>query len=271
MAEHVQHPRRLVVGQIGTEDPVLVVLVRNVDGAGAEVLVAHQVAQVARGSGIRFGPERFAVGGEALVEPDVVKVPAGHHVSPPLVTQLVGDHVLEEDAEAGAGLVLHAAAPVEFGLAVLLGQERVGAEPGREGRDHVLDLGVDVGGRGGILRVYEKPDLHGIGGCGVVPIRIDCIGIAGHRHQVGRDRIALLPVRPGRGAVVARLQEIAVGGGDHPARNRDAHVHGVGLVGGVVLARPPGPRPEGLAQAPDQGSAVGAVEGEAAAGRQAVV
>jgi len=66
--------------------------------------------------------------GEALVEPEVLGVRVGDEVAGPAVRELVRHQFVVEAPHEAHGLVLHAAAPRELGVAVLLIGEGVLAE-----------------------------------------------------------------------------------------------------------------------------------------------
>src|SRR5690606_18449555 len=81
-------------------------------GAGREMLVG-QPAEVS---------------GKAFVQPDLGPAATGHLVPEPLVRQFMGHDLRVEGAHEAHGLVLHAPAPAELRVAILLRGEGVGTE-----------------------------------------------------------------------------------------------------------------------------------------------
>ena len=147
----------------------------------------------------------------------------------------------DELAEAGGGLVLHRAAPADGGLRVLLVRERVWSGELLEAAQHV------AGRREGdprarlVLREDVEGERHLAGGAGTGFGPAHIVG-DGDRNQVGGDGVPLAPDRP---AQAGRRRGLGHQGAvrHHGQRVGDGHGDGGGgLVGRVVLARPPGVR-----------------------------
>ena len=210
-------------------------------------------------------PQPLGVGGEALVEPDVLPLGQGHAVAEPLVGELVHhqqvavDRVGEEGSRVDrAGLVLQGEEQV--GGVVddpPAGGERVGPEPpGQEVEDLALAgqravrdlpegrrrrvLGVDrLVVQVGVDRVVHPQPL----GC---PVAAQVELADRGRGQIGRHRLGGVP-DPGRPVAVGpATDEAAVG--DRLEPRRDRHDEGEGrLVGRVVVEGEPVGRALGLA------------------------
>ncbi len=180
----------------------------------------------------------------------------------------MGGHDLIGAAHAGDGLVLLAAAPGPVGMAVLLVQEGVFPVVVGVAADHVLDLDPDgvPGGQIGRVGEFVEIQLHRVGRRRHVPVGIQVISGQGQRHEVGRDRMPFVPPGEGEVLVLGFLLEGAVAHDPEAAGRLDPDVDRVGLVLGIVLARPPGARAEGLAHGPDHrlrgGGRCGQVLGE---------
>ena len=220
--------------------------------------------------------ETAQVSGEAFVQPEVLPAAAGHLVAEPLVGQFMRGQFVEIGAHEGHGLVLHTAAALHLGVAVLLVGEGVGAEELAEeghllqhvacvqvGQEGVLRVGVGEHGEGVRRQFHRKHQLH----------------VIGHRggDQVVGDRVAVPPVEAhllvaGQGV---RGHQHPVARSAVPHRNGHVRVDGIDLVVQVLLRGPPVQRAIGLAQGPDDGDAVMRVEAPAAqtggGGRSAVM
>src|SRR5512140_1575043 len=108
-------------------------------------------------------PERFAVGGEALVEPDVVPGGASDVIPPPLVRQLMENSAFpgEVAENAGNGLVFHATAPAELEHAVFFVDERIESKQVTVGRQTLVDNHPAGAVRGGVvLRIGKEHEWH---------------------------------------------------------------------------------------------------------------
>ncbi len=259
-AQHVQHPGALVVDQEVGQDGF---------GIGQQTFAFEQGRVLAGPDGrqapahrgrtfLVLQPERFAVGREPFVQPDVGPIRRRHQVAEPVVRHLVQDHVAEapvppqhDAAQARAGLVLHGAAPLELDLAVAFVGERVRSDQVLEEAEHV------AGGRQIVARrrLVPREDVEGqrqrAAGqvAGLLP---GDVASHVHRDQVGGGRVTGFPdgaAPPGLRGLVGH--EPAVGHGGERIRHRQRQAHR-GLVGRVVLAGPPGVGRPGLAHGQDR-------------------
>ena len=194
-----------------------------------------------------LGEEGVEVGGESLVEPDVRPVLAGHHVTEPLVRQLVGDQPI---------LVLHQGLDlIEEGRVRHRGGRAVLHASVELGEANLCILGIRIGLAG--LLVEEANHL---GGLAHEPASRCLVNVPGHvvidrqvahlvverdeirggdRDEIGRMRLVHLPVEgPGAVGVLLGLHQSAVG--DHAERpgDRDDHLGRDAVVGIIVAGKP---------------------------------
>ena len=191
-------------------------------------------------------PERFGVGGEALVEPDVRPRFRTDRIPPPLVGQFMGhDEIVvvsavEENVAVGSvGAVLHGAAERESAVAVFVVDERVLAEQLGKKAEHVDGAVERFLGVGQVFRIDVVIHRHRI------PQQID-VGFGpahviggGYAHQVGGERVGRLPHVRHLPAFFGCPCQYSVAGGGPAVLDGVPRFHHR-LVIGPVLAGPPG-------------------------------
>ncbi len=158
--------------------------------------------------------------------------------------QLVCDGLLvpRTGPQRGQRLMLHPAAPAELRMTVFLRSERIRSEEFFKDRKHVR--------RQGGIRASDRPrrkierhvvdDRERIGSAVFIPMREGVELRDGHRHEIGRDRIAMSPPKCPRPIAVQRVtdkQSLRHRG--QRLRTGDGHIDGIRLVGGMIDARPP--------------------------------
>ena len=272
--------RALFVAQVIIENTAHVRGVGYVDGARVLLRqlmgIIHPVAGLGGGS---EGLERevFAVGGEALVQPNVLPAGTGHVIAKPLVEQFVGREREIEPVLRGHRLVLHAAVNGHHVMAVLLIREGIEAGQIRVVFD---EAGRQVDARLPIGEVRRRVDVvdDGDGGAtrGVRVVHIFHVRRDGHKNQVVIHGVARLPF------VAHLVVGQRYGAGQHAVRayfvgqsRRHPHVAGVSFVGEHLLAREPLVRRKWLRQRPgdvvgEGGRPVVGVEVHRAGGTQAI-
>ncbi len=270
-AQHVHHPAGFLVGQGIVEDVVEVLRIFHEDRAGPVIGGVGHLFPVGLRAVVHFLPVGLAPGGESFVQPDVAEIRAGDHIAPPLVGQLMGHQIrpVKFIGHAGQGLMLHASAPGEVGVAVFLFDEGVLPESLSKGRDHGHGGGVAdgslalVGGDDVVVHRHGRLAIQ----AGVL-VAEDGVGMDGQAHQVGGYGITGPPVvGPLAGGGHRLLLQQSVGRHDQVVIDRHMQGHGVGLVRVQILAGPPVPGAVGLAEGPDQGRAAVAAPAEGIAGR----
>ena len=274
-AQVVQEPRALEVDVAAGRVGALAGEVHVLGGAGgargdrprvADSLPVHlQLLAVGLRAEARLQVEGLHVGPEALVDPEVGPVVAGHQVGPPLVAQLVVVEPVVVEVRVAAelvavgddALVLHAQVR-RLDHAVLVDAEGIGPAHRLHVREVIEDL-LEQGGRA-VGALGEVPEGHRVGvpGNALHLARDALVGRDVERDGVVRDRRAGVPVEGASALVPLRdAGEPAVGGAHEARGHRDLEVEGVGLVRGVVLAGPPEVRALHLAAGGDPGRARG--------------
>ncbi len=192
--------------------------------------------------------QRLGVGGETLVDPEVGPVGHGHFVAPPLVRHLVEQQLVEAERVVVEGrsvgdqrLMLHAVVG-SVRDRELVPEEGVLPEATAEHLEDARHLPPHLSGIR--LRLRRRPE-----GQFLVQRAVDAEVGLDHRqvrrdvdrYQVVVDRVADPPLGGDGAVLVVELRhQPPVRQPHQPVRHREGDVHAlVGLVGGMVLARPP--------------------------------